>query len=92
MWYGTAEIYMSKTHFNGIYLDLSDVSLIGKLERKQGIWFAPIVWRATGMTINLNMATSKDPHAIFIGDEQMNEEKEAKDNYDRLVHDWKGLP
>lgn len=81
---------MSKTQFNGIHLDLSDVSLIGQLTKNdEGIWFAPVVWRNTGQTINLKMSAQKDRYSILVTPEDDPAEREARDNYDRLVRDWK---
>lgn len=83
---------MSKTTFNGIHIDLADISMIGKLAKSGQGWSAPVVWRQTGATINLNMATVKEEFAIIIGDEQLREERSAKENYERLVNEWKGSP
>lgn len=80
---------MSKTEFNGIYIDLADISLIGKLVKGPAGWFAPIVWRATGSTINVKLADEKEAFSIIVGDEQLEEEKAAKENYARLVSEWK---
>ena len=52
---------MSKVTFNGIHIDLSDVSLIGLLTKHEGIWSCPIVWRATGAAINVKMGDRKRP-------------------------------
>lgn len=78
-----------KTEFNGIHIDLSDISMISGLEKRQGQWIASIVWRQTGAAINLKMASVKDQFTIIQGDEQVREEKEAKDNYEKLVFQWK---
>lgn len=80
---------MSKTTFTGLHIDLSDVSLIGRLTKGPGGWFAPIVWRYTGTTVNVKMADEKEEFRILVDDEQLREEKEAQDNYDRLVSEWK---
>jgi hypothetical protein len=82
---------MSKTTFNGIHIDLSDISMISQLEKRQGAWIASVVWRMTGVAINLKMASVREEFAIIIGDEQVREEKEAKQNYDRLVSEWKAI-
>lgn len=80
---------MSKTTFNGIHIDLSDVSLIGLLTKTDGIWSCPLVWRATGAAINVKMGDIKDKHALFVTGANEAEERYAKDNYDRLVEEWK---
>jgi hypothetical protein len=80
---------MAKTTFNGIHIDLSDISMISRLEKRQGEWIASIVWRQTGAAINLKMATVADQFTIIQSDQQIKEEQEAKDNYDRLVAEWK---
>ena len=80
---------MSKVTFNGIHIDLSDVSLIGQLVKRENKWFAPVVWLATGTSINLQMGKSAEDYAIIISDAELTMEKEAKDNYDRLVELWK---
>ena len=79
---------MAKTTFNGIHIDLSDISMISQLEKKQGAWVASVVWRNTGMAINLKMAGVREQFAIIVGDEQVQEEKEARENYARLVSEW----
>lgn len=80
---------MSKTTFNGIHIDLSDVSLIGLLTKTDGIWSCPLVWRATGAAINVKMGDIRDKHAIFTSDQDQQDEIHAKENYDRLVSEWK---
>lgn len=80
---------MAKIEFNGIHVDLSDVSMISQLEKRQGEWIASLVWRQTGMAINLKMAPVRDQFSIIITDQQIEDEKKARDNYDRLVSSWK---
>lgn len=80
---------MAKIEFNGIHVDLSDISMISQLEKRQGAWIASIVWRQTGSAINLKMATVADQFGIIVTDAHVKEEADAKANYDRLVSEWK---
>lgn len=81
---------MSKTTFNGIHIDLGDVSLIGKLDRDpSGNWFAPMVWRNTGATINLKMKSPHDRYQVIADNQMEQDEADAKANYERLVAEWK---